>query len=151
MDIPAEKTILLVEDNPDDIELTIRALKKANIKNELIIARDGCEALDFLLQRGDWEDKERTLPQLVLLDLKLPRLSGLEVLKEIRANPSTRYLPVVILSSSGEEEDLVQGYQLGANSYVRKPVDFSQFVAATRELGMYWLVLNQTPRVGGDA
>jgi CheY-like chemotaxis protein len=132
-------TIALVEDNPDDEALTMRALKKNGIANEIRILRDGVEALAFLLS------PDNALPQLVLLDLKLPRMDGLEVLKKLRSEPRTRLLPIVILTSSSEERDLVEGYRLGANSYVRKPVDFEQFSEAVRQLGLYWLVLNESP------
>jgi CheY-like chemotaxis protein len=137
-----EKIILLVEDNPDDEALTIRALKKNNIQNRVVVARDGVEALEYLF--GPGSDKN-DLPQVVLLDLKLPKIDGLEVLKRIRANERTRMLPVVILTSSLEERDLTAGYAHGCNSYIRKPVDFAQFVEAVHQLGMYWLVLNQNP------
>ncbi|MCU7842408.1 MAG: response regulator [Candidatus Thiodiazotropha sp. (ex Monitilora ramsayi)] len=133
--------ILLVEDNPDDELLAMRALKKNNILNEVKVARDGAEALDYLESLAG----DDTLPELILLDLKLPKVSGLEVLKTIRNNPRTQLLPVVILTSSDEEKDLVSSYQLGANSYIRKPVDFGQFVDAVQQLGVYWLVLNLTP------
>jgi two-component system response regulator len=143
------KAILLVEDNPDDEVLTRRALKKNNIGNEVIVARDGAEALDYLFATGKYEGRDpRILPQVVLLDLKLPKVDGLEVLRRIRANERTRLLPVVILTSSKEQRDLVDGYGYGANSYIRKPVDFAQFVEAVRQLGLYWLVLNETPQVG---
>ncbi len=132
--------ILLVEDNPDDEALTLRALRRNKIANEVIVAHDGVEAVDLLIG----PDAE-ALPQLVLLDLKLPRMDGLEVLKRLREHPRTRLLPIVILTSSDEESDLVTGYSLGANSYVRKPVDFRQFTEAVRQLGLYWLVLNQHP------
>ena len=146
----SDKVILLVEDNPKDAELTIRALKKSNVSNPVVVARDGVEALDYLFYRGAFASRlPSTTPQVVLLDLKLPKVDGLEVLKELRANESTRLLPVVILTSSAEEQDLIRGYSLGANSYVRKPVDFVQFVEAVRQLGLYWLVLNETaPPVG---
>ena len=138
--------ILLVEDNPDDEALTIRALHKNNIVNEVVVARDGVEALDFLFAaRAEAEQKPRQLPQLVLLDLKLPRVDGLEVLRRIRSDPRTRLLPVVVLTSSREERDLVESYSLGANSYVRKPVDFVEFTEAVRQLGLYWLLLNEPP------
>jgi two-component system response regulator len=141
-----DKVILLVEDNPDDEALTIRALKKNNIKNEVVIARDGAEALDYLFGRNAHEGRDvAALPQIVLLDLKLPRLDGLEVLRKIRSDPRTKRLPVVILTSSKEERDLLDGYELGANSYVRKPVDFTAFAEAVRHLGLYWLVLNESP------
>jgi two-component system response regulator len=140
------KTILLVEDNPDDEELTLRALRKNNVLNEVAVARDGAEALDYLFCRGPYADRDlRVQPSMTLLDLKLPKIDGLEVLRQIRANPATQMLPVVILTSSKEEQDVVTGYRLGANSYIRKPVDFEQFVDAVRSLGLYWLVLNETP------
>ena len=132
--------ILLVEDNPDDEALTLRAFRKNNLTNEIIVKRDGAEALEWLL-----DDKRDVDPQVVLLDLKLPKVDGLEVLRQIRANASTSYLPVVILTSSSVESDLVRGYELRANSYIRKPVDFSRFIDAAREIGLYWLVLNEMP------
>ena len=135
--MPPLPMIALVEDNPDDQVLTLRALKKNGIANEIVVLSDGAEALAFLLDAG------KPLPQLVLLDLKLPKLDGLEVLKRLRETPRTSFLPVVILTSSNEERDLIEGYRLGANSYVRKPVDFTQFTDAVRQLGLYWLVLNQ--------
>jgi two-component system response regulator len=137
------KTILLVEDNPMDEELTLLAFKKANIMNPAVVARDGVEALDYLLGRGAHAADPPPLPQVVLLDLKLPKVDGLEVLRELRSNPRTKLVPVVILTSSNEERDLIRGYGLGANSFVRKPVDFEQFLEAARQLGLYWLVLNQ--------
>ena len=144
----SEKTILLVEDNPDDVELTIRALKKNNIANRIAVVRDGEEALDYLTATGRYADRLAVdLPQLVLLDLKLPKIGGIDVLRAIRANPMTKLLPVVVLTSSSEEPDIVTSYQLGANSYVRKPVDFNQFLEAVRLLGLYWHVLNQAPPV----
>ncbi|GMQ88052.1 MAG: response regulator [Gammaproteobacteria bacterium] len=137
------KTILLVEDNPDDEALTLRALKRNNILNEVIVAHDGAEALDYLFARGLYSDRDRSkLPEVVLLDLKLPKVDGLEVLRQIRGNENTRRLAVVILTSSNEERDIIAGYDLGANSYIRKPVDFNQFMEAVRQLGVYWLVLN---------
>ena len=144
--------ILLVEDNPNDEALTIRALKKNNIKNELVVVRDGSEALDWLLARGHHAGRNPSvLPQVVLLDLKLPKVSGLEVLRAVRADPRTRRLPIVLLTSSREEQDLIAGYDLGANSYVRKPVDFADFAEAIRQLGLYWLVLNETAPPGRGA
>jgi two-component system response regulator len=140
-----EKTILLVEDNADDELLTLRALKKNNIKNEIVVARDGVQALDYLLGDGNPTEHPHALPQVVLLDLKLPRIDGLEVLRRLRADERTKLLPVVILTSSNEERDRLSGYNLGANSYVRKPVDFEQFTEAARQLGLYWLVLNVAP------
>jgi CheY-like chemotaxis protein len=141
-----EKIILLVEDNADDEALTIRALKKNNIRNEVVVARDGAEALNYLLGRGAYEGRDTSvLPQIVLLDLKLPKLDGLDVLRAIRGDERTKRLPVVILTSSKEDRDLLSGYELGANSYVRKPVDFTEFAEAVRQLGLYWLVLNESP------
>lgn len=140
-----EKAILLVEDNPDDEALTLRALKKNNILNEVIIARDGVEALDYMFGVGKFAGRDTTrTPQVILLDLKLPKLDGLEVLRRIRENERTRLQPVVILTTSNEERDIISSYQLGANSYIRKPVDFDQFMDAIRQLGLYWLVLNVT-------
>lgn len=141
-----EKTILLVEDNADDELLTLRALKKNNIKNEVVVARNGHEALDYLLGNGTLDGQARKgWPQVILLDLKLPKIDGLEVLRRLRGDTRTKLLPIVILTSSNEEKDLVAGYNLGANSYVRKPVDFIQFTEAARQLGLYWLVLNEVP------
>ncbi|HEY1587295.1 MAG TPA: response regulator [Polyangia bacterium] len=141
-----DKEILLVEDNPDDAELTMLALKQNNVGNAVKWVKDGAEALDYLLQRGQYASRAgQALPVLVLLDLKLPKIDGLEVLRQMRADPRARLTPVVILTSSGEERDIAQGYGLGANSYVRKPVDFAQFHEATRQLALYWLVLNQSP------
>jgi CheY-like chemotaxis protein len=140
------QVILLVEDNPDDEALTLRALQRNNITNRVVIAHDGVEAVEYLFGHGAYEGRDPSdLPQIVLLDLKLPRMDGFEVLKKLRADPRTKLLPVVILTSSKEQQDLVQGYGLGANSYVRKPVDFDQFVQAVRQLGLYWLVLNEKP------
>jgi two-component system, response regulator len=141
-----DKVILLVEDNPDDVKLTMRALKKSNILNEVVIAQDGAEALDYLFCTGKYSGRDKnTVPQVVLLDLKMPKVDGLEVLQRIRADERTRLLPVVILTTSNEDRDRVSGYKLGANSYVRKPVDFNQFVEAVQQLGLYWLVLNEAP------
>ena len=141
-----EKMILLVEDNPDDEALTIRALKKNNIRNKVVVAHDGAEALDFLFCAGAYAGRDpKDVPQVILLDLKLPKVDGLEVLSRIRSDPRTSLLPVVILTSSKEERDMLEGYKNGANSYVRKPVDFNQFVEAVRQLGLYWLVLNEAP------
>jgi CheY-like chemotaxis protein len=138
------KVILLVEDNPRDEALTLRALKKSKIVNEVIVTRDGVEALDFCFGTGAHAGRDTTvMPQLVLLDLKLPKMDGLEVLRKLRADERTRRLPIVVFTSSSEEEDMLKSYDLGANSYVRKPVDFDQFLEATRQLGLYWLVLNQ--------
>jgi two-component system response regulator len=141
-----DKVILLVEDNTDDETLTLRALKKNNISNQVIVARDGAEAIDYLFGTGQYSGRDANLtPQVVLLDLKLPKVDGLEVLRQLRANKSTKFLPVVILTSSNEEQDRLTGYSLGANSYVRKPVDFNQFIEAVRQLGLYWLILNELP------
>ncbi|HZI23309.1 MAG TPA: response regulator [Gemmatimonadales bacterium] len=145
-----DRSILLVEDNPDDEALTRRALAKNNIQNEIVVARDGAEALDCLFGTGAHAGQPMA-PEIVLLDLKLPKVDGLEVLRRIRAEPRTRLLPVVILTSSREERDIVNGYGLGANSYIRKPVDFGQFVEAVRQLGLYWLVLNEPPPKPGAA
>lgn len=142
----AEKVILLVEDNPDDELLTLRAFKKSNIMNKVVVARDGADALDYLFARGLHADRDpNEFPQLVLLDLKMPRVDGLEVLRQMREHESTKLLPVVVLTSSDEERDIVQSYNLHANSYIRKPVDINQFVEAVRQLGLYWLVLNIAP------
>jgi two-component system response regulator len=139
------KKILLVEDNPDDEALTLRALRKNNIANDVVVARDGVEALDYLFGEGAHQDRNLAdQPQVILLDLKLPKVDGLEVLKRIRQDDRTRRLPVVILTTSSEESDIVSSYDLGANSYIRKPVDFDQFMEAVRQLGLYWLVLNVT-------
>jgi two-component system response regulator len=146
MQIMEAKLILLVEDNQDDEALTIRALRKNNIGNRLVVAHDGEEALDFLFCTGAYANRNpREMPQVILLDLRLPKIDGLEVLHRIRADERTKLLPVVILTSSKEERDLVNSYGNGANSYVRKPVDFDQFVQAVHQLGLYWLVLNEAP------
>ncbi|MEN8802793.1 MAG: response regulator [Thiogranum sp.] len=140
------KTILLVEDNPDDEALTLRALKRNNILNEVIVARDGAEALDYLFARGAHSGRDTSKqPEVILLDLKLPKVDGLEVLQQIRQDERIGRLAVVILTSSNEERDIIAGYDLGANSYIRKPVDFNQFMEAVRQLGLYWLVLNVSP------
>jgi len=140
------RVILLIEDNDDDVVLTMRALKKNNILNEVVIAKDGAEALDYMFGTGKYKERDtREQPQLILLDLKLPRIDGLEVLKKMRTDHRTKLLPVVILTSSKEQSDLVDGYGSGANSYIRKPVDFKQFTEAVRQLGLYWLVLNIGP------
>ncbi len=139
----SERVILLVEDNVNDEELTLRALKKSNILNPVVVVRDGAEALDWLFRRGAHADRAEENPQVILLDLKLPKIDGLEVLRAIRADDRTKLLPVVVLTSSIQEQDVVTSYGLGANSYVRKPVDFTQFVEAVRQLGLYWLVINQ--------
>ena len=142
----AEKIILLVDDDPDDEALAQRALKKNNIKNEVVVAHDGIEALDYLFGRGAYAGRDlNEIPQVILLDLKLPKMNGLEVLREIRADERTKLLPVVILTTSKEEQDIINSYSLGANSYIRKPVDFIQFAEAVRQLGLYWLLLNETP------
>ncbi|MBZ5660362.1 MAG: response regulator [Acidobacteriia bacterium] len=142
----SDNVILLVEDNPDDEALTLRALKKNNILNQVVVARDGAEALDYLFGAGKYSGRDpNLLPHVVLLDLKLPKVDGLEVLRQLRASERTKLLPVVILTSSNEEQDRYRGYDLGANSYVRKPVDFTKFIEAVRQLGLYWLVLNERP------
>jgi two-component system response regulator len=142
----SEKIILLVEDNPDDEALTRRAFRKNNILNQVVVARNGAEALDYLFGTGAYAGRDMNVrPAVILLDLNLPLVSGLEVLRRIRADERTRLFPVVILTSSKEEQDLIEGYRLGANSYVRKPVDFAEFLEATRQLGLYWLVLNEAP------
>lgn len=141
-----KKLILLVEDNPDDVALTLRAFKKSNIANEVVVAQDGVEALDFLFGTGTHAGRDtRIQPEVVLLDLKLPKVDGFEVLRKLRADPRTKMLPVVILTSSKEQQDVITGYGLGANSYVRKPVEFEKFVEAVLSLGLYWLVLNEKP------
>lgn len=140
------RVILLVEDNPDDEALTMRALKKNKILNEVVVAHDGVEALDYLFASGTYAGRDMSvMPQVILLDLKLPKIDGLEVLRRLRADDRTKLFPVVILTSSKEEQDLLNGYSFGANSYIRKPVDFSQFGEAVRHLGLYWLVLNESP------
>jgi len=139
-------SILLVEDNPNDEALTLRAFKKNNIANDITVVRDGAEALDYLFGKGQYSDRDTSeVPQLILLDLKLPKIDGLEVLRQIRANPATQLLPIVILTSSKIERDLIDGYKLGANSYIQKPVDFDQFTESVRQLGLYWLVINEAP------
>lgn len=140
------KIILLVEDNPDDEALTLRALRKSNIMNEVVVARDGVEALDYLFATGAYAERDPgRMPEFVLLDLKLPKVSGLEVLRRLRADERTKLLTVVVLTSSNEGRDILESYRLGANSYIRKPVDFTEFIEAVRQLGLYWLVLNITP------
>ncbi len=144
-------TILLVEDNPDDQKLTLRAFKKNNITNEVVLAEDGQEALDYLFAAGKFSGRDaRERPALVLLDLKLPKVDGLSVLAQVRTDPRTKTVPIVVLTSSDEEQDLVQSYELGVNSYVRKPVDFGEFVEAARQLGLYWLLLNRQPEPVGQ-
>ncbi len=146
MERKKERTILLVEDNPDDVELTLRAFEQYNIKNEITVVRDGAEALDYLFVTGAYAERDKsTMPAVILLDLKLPKIDGLEVLRRIRADERTKLLPVVILTSSKEEQDIINGYKLGANSYVRKPVDFNQFSDAVEQLGLYWLLINEPP------
>jgi len=146
-----DRVILLVEDNPDDVELTLRAFKKSNIVNELVVARDGAEALDYLYGTGRYAGRDiNIMPAVILLDLKLPKVNGFEVLQRIRADERTQLLPVVILTGSQEEQDLINGYKLGANSYIVKPVGFDKFCCAIQKLGMYWLLLNQPPRRTGD-
>jgi two-component system, response regulator len=149
--IMINKTILLVEDNLDDVELTLRALKKNNIRNEITVVYDGAEALDFLFGTGKYSGRDLTvMPTVILLDLKLPKLDGLEVLRQLRSNELTKLLPVVILTSSKQEQDIVNGYSLGVNSYVRKPVDFNQFAEAVSHLGLYWLLVNEVPPTKGE-
>lgn len=143
--INKDKAILLVEDNPDDELLTKRALKKNNVMNKLVVAHDGVEALDYLLQTGIYADCKPPLPEIVLLDLKMPRIDGLEVLRRLRKAKRTKILPVVVLTSSKEEQDLFDSYSIGANSYIRKPVDFTKFSEAIRQLSLYWLSLNESP------
>jgi len=142
------RSILLVEDNQDDVELTLHAFNESHAANDIVVVRDGVEALEYLFATGAHAGRDRSLPEVVLLDLKLPKLDGLEVLRRIRGDERTRRLPVVILTSSREEKDVVQSYDLGANSFVRKPVDFVEFLEAARQLGLYWLVLNEpAPRI----
>ena len=140
------ETILLVEDNPDDVELTLRAFRKNNIANEVVVVNDGAEALDYLFGEGDYTDRNpEETPRIILLDLKLPKIDGLQVLERLRAYRYTKLVPVIILTSSKEEQDLISGYQNGANSYVRKPVDFNEFVEAVKHIGLYWLLINESP------
>jgi two-component system response regulator len=141
-----EKHILLVEDDPDDVKLTLKALEKSRIANKVEVVQDGVEALDYLFGTGKFAGRDRSImPQLILLDLKMPKMDGLEVLRRIRSDEGTKPLPVVILTTSTEDKDRVESYRLGANSYVRKPVDFHQFADAVQQLGLYWLVLNEAP------
>lgn len=145
-----ERLILLVEDNDDDIELTLRALRRNHVANRVDVVRDGAEALDYLFRTGAYADRDAAqTPQLVLLDLNLPKIGGLDVLARLREDPRTRRLPIVVLTSSNVESDLARSYDLGANSYIRKPVDFAQFIEAVNQLGLYWLVLNEIPPRGG--
>lgn len=145
-DVLERKVILLVEDNPDDVTLTLRAFQKINISNEVVVARDGAEALDFLFSTGVYQNRDPSLmPVLILLDLKLPKIDGLQVLKRLRKDDRTRLLPVVILTTSKEEKDILTSYAYGANSYIRKPVDFVQFLETVRQLGLYWLLVNEPP------
>jgi CheY-like chemotaxis protein len=142
-----EKLILLVEDNPDDEELTLRALRKAKIANEIVVARDGAEAIDFIFGEGAHKGRDLSrMPQVILLDLKLPKMGGHEVLAKLRSDPRTKLVPVVVLTSSSEDEDMLRSYQSGANSYVRKPVEFGSFAEAVSQLGLYWVLLNQQPQ-----
>ncbi len=142
----SKETILLVEDNPDDVELLMRALRKNNIANDITVTRDGAEALDYLFATGKYTKRDANeTPRIILLDLKLPKLNGLQVLERIRADKRTELTPVIILTSSKEEQDLISGYKSGANSYVRKPVDFTEFVDAVRQIGLYWLLINEPP------
>ncbi len=146
MEAAKEKIILLIEDNSDDVALTLRAFRKSNLRNEIVVAEDGADALDYLFGEGKYAGRNTDImPTLILLDLKLPKVTGLEVLKKIRMDPKTRLLPVVVLTSSVEDQDLIMSYQLGANSYLRKPVDFNKFIEAVQQLGLYWLVLNESP------
>jgi len=141
-----KRAILLVEDNPDDVELTLRALKQYHVKNQINVVRDGAEALDYLFATGAYADRDASaLPAVVILDLKLPKVDGLEVLQRVRADERTKLVPIVVLTSSKEERDMVNSYKFGANSYVQKPVDFTQFIEAARQLGLYWLVINEPP------
>jgi CheY-like chemotaxis protein len=147
MNEPKELEILLVEDNQDDLDMTLRALRKANLANHIQVARDGAEALEFIYCQGAHAARQiENLPRVILLDLKLPKIDGMEVLKRLKTHPLTKPVPVVVLTSSKEQRDLVESYQLGVNSYIVKPVNFERFAAAVAELGMYWLLLNQTPK-----
>jgi two-component system response regulator len=144
--LPQSNTILLVEDNPDDVELTLRAFRKNNIANTVAVTRNGVEALDYLFCQGEYNDRNpHDKPRIILLDLKLPKMDGLQVLEKLRADKRTRLIPVIVLTSSKEEHDLVSSYECGANSYVRKPVDFNEFVEAVRNIGLYWLLINESP------
>ncbi len=141
---PKNVTILLIEDNPDDVELTLRVFKKHHLANKIIVAKDGEEALDILFQRGE-ENKTQRIPNLILLDLNLPKVNGLEVLRQVKSNSKTKQLPVIVLTSSKEEKDVVESYCLGVNSYIRKPVDFEKFSEVVKQLSLYWLLLNERP------
>jgi CheY-like chemotaxis protein len=144
-----DKIILLVEDNPDDVILDLRALKKSGINNQVVVVTDGAEALDYLFGTGSYSGRDLgVMPSLILLDLKLPKVDGLEVLRRLRDDERTRLIPVVVLTSSREEQDIVSSYDLGANSYIRKPVDFDQFITVVGNLGLYWLLYNEPPRTG---
>jgi CheY-like chemotaxis protein len=148
MNEPKDLEILLVEDNQDDLDMTLRALRKANLANSIQVVRDGAEALDFIYCQGPYaERKIEILPRVILLDLKLPKIDGLEVLRRLKSHPVTMHVPVVVLTSSKEQRDVVESYHLGVNSYIVKPVNFERFAAAVAELGMYWLLLNQTPKI----
>ncbi len=142
----AREAILLVEDNPDDEALTLRALKKNKLKNEVAVARDGAEALDYLFGTGPYEGHGTAEPPVILLDVKLPKVDGLEVLERVRQDPRTKRIPIVVLTSSDEQKDLIRSYELGVNSYVRKPVGFGEFSEAVAQVGLYWLILNERPR-----
>jgi len=145
-----EIEILLVEDNPHDAEMALRALKKNNLSNKVLVVTDGEEALDFIFARGKFSGRDKdnnSLPKMILLDLKLPKVNGIEVLKEIKSNPETQVIPVIVLTSSQEDKDIVESYKLGVNSYIVKPVDFDKFVEAVRHLGFYWLLLNKQPQL----
>jgi two-component system, response regulator len=139
--------ILLVEDNPDDVELTLHALKKNNIVNPVKIARDGQQALDYLFYKGEYQSADHDLPNVILLDLKLPKVDGIEVLQKVKSDRRTKLIPVVVLTSSKEESDLLKSYDLGVNSYIRKPVDFDKFVETVRQIGFYWMLLNEQPQI----
>lgn len=147
--MPSLRPILIAEDSPNDVELTLTALQSLNLANEIVVVHDGAEVLDFLHQRNAYARREPVSPAVILLDLKMPRLDGIETLREIRGDPATRTLPIVILTSSREETDLVKGYQLGANGYVVKPVDFDQFVAAVSQVGVFWALINEPPPESG--
>lgn len=146
--VTAKNLLLLVEDNPDDEELTLLAFEQSSVSNEIVVARDGVEALDYLFGTGIYANRDTTqMPALILLDLQLPRINGLEVLERLRADNRTRWLPVVILTTSNEQQDLINSYSLGCNSYIRKPVDYNQFLTVVQQLGLYWLILNEAPPV----